>query len=473
MAMEFTYSMFFNTIFTIIPTATVGVFDFDLSAELSMKIPQIYQKGIQQYSYNAEKYFLYLAHAIFQSIVCYFGVTFLFDGTIASDGTPADSITQGTILATAAIFIVNIFNISNWYSWTWVTVVSLVASLGSWILYLTLYSLNISSPTYGLINFLKVPTFYLNVLVILIVAFMPRIIIKYIQQVNYPTDTDLLQEHQKISKNKRSDHIRTEPPENPDSLAVPAAESYFKPIMINQGPPKVKINTSVPSPVSDGFSPRIPEPSKASEDFHSVNESEKLHSSKENVHTRAPSRNSALLIGVQKVVKIIKGAGDKKFGRLGRGASLMYMNGRGAVPNTGYAFSQDTGMADIITPLSEFPDELPEPETKKLQNTTAKIRNISKSLQGVFKIRGIYPMKDKETEEKIVKTKDTTSENDLKQKEIAIVVADDDNDQEEAANQSVLSSVSSGNTSDNVDVADERILQASIKKVNEDIAKDE
>jgi phospholipid-translocating ATPase len=414
--MDFTYLMFLNTIFTVVPTLTVGVFDFDIEAELSLMVPQIYLRGIQQKSFSSEKYFVYVGHAIYQSLVCYFGTQFLFDGAVASDGTTADIVTIGTTTATVGILVINLYSIGNWYSWTWVTFFSLFISMGSWVLYLYLYSSSPDSATYGIQTYLASPLFYSIVIILTIIALFPRMLLKYIQQLTKPNDTDLLQEFQKYTYKTNKDvgdavsymtSTHTAIPHQPttEKQPLPNRKSVTKMLPISDGfeqkksenassmsIEKLKVVKEIPAIETKPLRDEQFSSSREVLDLkESHNEGLDTSRSRENRNISSPAKKSGIKLGFENVVKKFKKNQISDKPKLGGSASIMYMNGDDVKLNTGYAFSHATGMEDIITPyrttFGNDDDDLFKTSRKESEPPvpTTRFRIFSQSIQGVFK----------------------------------------------------------------------------------------
>ncbi|KAJ3225401.1 hypothetical protein HK099_006859 [Clydaea vesicula] len=96
---DFTYGMFYNTLFTLLPNMVVGMFDQDVNDQISLQVPELYRKGLQQNLYTMERFWLYIFDGIFQSIVCYyFNVYLQGDGGVDSLGYDNDKNSIGTYL---------------------------------------------------------------------------------------------------------------------------------------------------------------------------------------------------------------------------------------------------------------------------------------------------------------------------------------------------------------------------------------
>ncbi|KAJ3254954.1 hypothetical protein HK103_006751 [Boothiomyces macroporosus] len=379
LAMDVTYSMYFNTIFTFLPTIFIGMFDQDINATISMLIPEIYLKGIRQELYTAERFWIYCFHAIFQSIICYFGVIYIVSETsLIPQGLEEGAANVGTLMAFSAIIIINVYGSANWYSWSWLTHFSLYFSIAAWTLYLGLYSLSVDSPIYGIFQiFISTVGFWASMLLVVITSLIPRAVIKYVQQLLYPSDTDLLQETQYIKST-----IQEIEALSPQAVKLPVQDSVDREHVTRSHENLPAIVVEKEDHPLDGFvSPKgdvVPRHKTLS-----AGRKKSIHKSSDFKHRvqRASQYFNKHLPHLESKHKPH------------RAGSLVYMGANcKEVTNNGFAFSQDEGMQDIITPRRAILDVIEEnavPKMKKRQpSLVPKLRNLSRSFQTVF---GIQP----------------------------------------------------------------------------------
>nr|KAJ3422186.1 hypothetical protein HK105_000825 [Polyrhizophydium stewartii] len=194
---DFTYGMFFNTVFSLLPTIFIGSLDQDVNDRISLQVPQLYFKGIYQKLYSMEQFWRSLADALYQSIVCYFfGMLLFVDQTTHPSGWDLGIESVGTAIAVAAVILVNLYALVSWSSWTYLTHVAVWPTIVIWIAYVVAYASQ-QGAQYGVIRVLfTTPSFYLGVVLIIVVSLFPRIAMKFVQQYFMPTDTDIAREIQ-------------------------------------------------------------------------------------------------------------------------------------------------------------------------------------------------------------------------------------------------------------------------------------
>ena len=390
---DFTYSIFFNTFFTIAPTILVGVFDQDLSAKMSLKVPQIYLKGIRQKLFRTERMWIYIAHGIWDSLVLFFGILLVTSEGSFNKGQPFDYLSVSTMMAYGAIFAINIFATTNWSTWNYITRFAFYVSIGFWVVYTLIYYSVADSIAYGTTsNVLNSASFYLVFFLSVAMCLLPKFIIKFTQQSFYPSDTDLLRESQAESK-KIGIYELEEADTNSTADSSKNASSGHT--TDSTSPVKSKIYQNS----TDGFEGE-PE-AKSPTDQWPITTSPLSSFDASNSHNRASSIQQVFQKGVYFFTRM-KNEPKIRPKINPRSSSIVYMNGksREGVANTGFAFSQEPGMQDIITPnRSNIEDD-----KSSLGRTTrfSKLRNISNSIQSMFGMaisRSVTPIivQDKES----------------------------------------------------------------------------
>lgn len=177
----------------------VGMLDQDVNDQLSVKVPQLYQKGIQQQLYTMERFWLYIFDGIYQSVVCYYIIVYMvMDGIIDPNGYGIDKNLMGTYLGFFAVITVNISMSFSNFSWVWITHFSMYAEIAVFTAYVIIWASNFESPTFGQTAIIfQQPSFYFGTLLAVVIGLLPKFVLRYAKQYFNPTDTDIIQEIQK------------------------------------------------------------------------------------------------------------------------------------------------------------------------------------------------------------------------------------------------------------------------------------
>jgi len=59
MVLTFSYILLVNLVFTSLPVIFMGAFDQDVTADVAMKVPQLYKRGILRLEWTASKFWYY------------------------------------------------------------------------------------------------------------------------------------------------------------------------------------------------------------------------------------------------------------------------------------------------------------------------------------------------------------------------------------------------------------------------------
>ncbi|KAJ8797756.1 hypothetical protein J1605_016958 [Eschrichtius robustus] len=92
------YLIFFNLLFSSLPQLVTGVLDKDVPADVLLTKPQLYKTGQNMEEYRPRTFWLNMADAAFQSLVCFF-IPYL-----AYHDSDTDMFTWGTPITTIALF---------------------------------------------------------------------------------------------------------------------------------------------------------------------------------------------------------------------------------------------------------------------------------------------------------------------------------------------------------------------------------
>ncbi|KAI4570209.1 hypothetical protein MJT46_019639 [Ovis ammon polii x Ovis aries] len=166
--------IFFNLFFTSLPPLVFGVLDKDISMETLLALPELYKSGQNSECYNLLTFWISMADAFYQSLVCFFIPYLTYkdsDIDVFTFGTPINTISLATILLHQAMEMK-----------TWTIIHGLVLA-GSFLMYFAVslaynaICVTCNSPTnpyWVMEGQLSDPTFYLVCFLTPAVALLPR-----------------------------------------------------------------------------------------------------------------------------------------------------------------------------------------------------------------------------------------------------------------------------------------------------------
>ncbi|KZS87356.1 phospholipid-translocating P-type ATPase [Sistotremastrum niveocremeum HHB9708] len=195
---EYTFILLYNVVFTSLPVIVLGAFDQDVNAKASLAFPQLYIRGIRGLEYTKLKFWLYMFDGFYQSAVVFFipYLTWQLGLPVSWNGKAYESHADfGTVVSVAAIFAADIYvgiNIRYWTVITWVVVFGSMLVMVIWIAIYSLFnSMDFNDEVVVLYGSI---TFWVTLLLSVVLAVGPRFIVKYVSSAYYPLDRDIIRE---------------------------------------------------------------------------------------------------------------------------------------------------------------------------------------------------------------------------------------------------------------------------------------
>lgn len=203
---DYTYILLYNLAFTSLPIIFMGAFDQDVSARVSMKVPQLYMRGILRLDWRPSKFWSYMIDGLYSSIICFFFPYLVYNntnrGTFANEGgNTVDTLVElGAYIAAPAILVVNTFVLINTSRWDWLfMLIWTISNLLFW-LWTAIYSqfesnvqfYKLASHVFGSL------TFWACFVVTVLTALLPRICILVHRSLYAPQDADIIREQVKL-----------------------------------------------------------------------------------------------------------------------------------------------------------------------------------------------------------------------------------------------------------------------------------
>jgi phospholipid-translocating ATPase len=169
----------------------------------------------------------------YQSIVCFFVAYLLFmpANFVTNNGLSVDDRERfGTFIAPATVAAVNIYVLLNTYRWDWLMVLLTAISILLVWFWTGIYS-SFSSSAYfykAAAEAFGLPTFWAVTFLSIVIALLPRFIIKVLQKVYFPYDIDIIRE--RVQRGE-FDHLNDAVPNEVLSKGSSATESdIVKPV---------------------------------------------------------------------------------------------------------------------------------------------------------------------------------------------------------------------------------------------------
>ncbi|GKZ35717.1 hypothetical protein AbraIFM66950_006469 [Aspergillus brasiliensis] len=229
---DYTYIVLVNVAFTSLPVILMGIFDQDVDDKISLAVPQLYMRGIEQKEWSQLKFWLYMLDGFYQSIICFFMPYLLYSPStfVHSNGKNINDRTRmGVLVGSSAVIASNTYILMNCYRWDWLTVLINVVSSLLIFLWTGIYSsmeasttfFNAGAEMYGSLSF------WVVLLLTVTICLLPRFTVKAFQKVFFPLDVDIIREQVSQGKFKFLDQYEGTVPPKAAAAAAAAASTAF------------------------------------------------------------------------------------------------------------------------------------------------------------------------------------------------------------------------------------------------------
>jgi phospholipid-translocating ATPase len=195
---SYTYLLFWNVFWTLCPVIAIGLFDRNSDADVLMALPELYRFGRQQKYFGMRQFVYYLLEGWYQSAVIYFFLHFTYITTSArGDGWDVYIYEMSTTMAIGAVMVANFFHGLNIDAWNWWTMFAiLIGPFLVWV-YTAIYSIippsSFYTGVYGNDVFLfRSAAFWFGWPYVLVVALLPRYLIRTFEQTIKPNDIEMM-----------------------------------------------------------------------------------------------------------------------------------------------------------------------------------------------------------------------------------------------------------------------------------------
>lgn len=190
-------SVFYSVIYTSVPTIVVGILDKDLSHRTLLQHPKLYGAGHRQESYNLHLFWITMLDTLWQSLVLFYIPLYTYRGS------SIDIWSLGSLWTIAVVILVNVHLAMDIQRWVTITHAAVWGSIViTYACMVVLDSIPVF-PNYWTIYHLALsPTYWLTILLIIIVALLPRFFCKVLYQIIWPSDIQIAREAE--AQRKRS-----------------------------------------------------------------------------------------------------------------------------------------------------------------------------------------------------------------------------------------------------------------------------
>ncbi|XP_042480914.1 probable phospholipid-transporting ATPase 4 isoform X1 [Macadamia integrifolia] len=136
------YMLLFNVILTSLPVISLGVFEQDVSSEVCLQFPALYQQGPRNLFFDWYRIFGWMANGLYSSLIIFFlNINIFYDQAFRAGGQTSDMASVGATMFTCIIWAVNCQIALTMSHFTWIQHLFVWGSIGTWYIFLVLYGM--------------------------------------------------------------------------------------------------------------------------------------------------------------------------------------------------------------------------------------------------------------------------------------------------------------------------------------------
>ncbi|GAB2250107.1 hypothetical protein Droror1_Dr00013466 [Drosera rotundifolia] len=194
------YSLSFNVILTSLPVISLGVFEQDVSSDVCLEFPALYQQGPKNLFFDWQRIFGWMSNGLYSSLIIFFlNIIIFYDQAYRAGGQTADMAVVGTVMFTSIIWTVNIQIALTMSHFTWIQHVLVFGSIITWYFFLFLYG-SLPPTISGYAHQLLVeclapsPIYWATTLLVTVACTFPYFALISFQRSFHPLDHHIIQE---------------------------------------------------------------------------------------------------------------------------------------------------------------------------------------------------------------------------------------------------------------------------------------
>lgn len=188
-------SVFYSVIYTSVPTIVVGILDKDLSHKTLIQYPKLYGAGHRNESYNLRLFWITMLDTLWQSLVLFYVPVLTYRNS------SMDIWSMGSLWTIAVVVLVSVHLAMDIQHWLLVTHMATWGSIIITYMCLVLLDSIPIFPNYWVIyHLVTTRTYWLTILLITVIALLPRFLCKVIGQIFRPSDIQIAREAEILTK---------------------------------------------------------------------------------------------------------------------------------------------------------------------------------------------------------------------------------------------------------------------------------
>ncbi|KAK9025171.1 hypothetical protein V6N11_065067 [Hibiscus sabdariffa] len=209
------YMLLFNVVLTALPVISLGVLEQDVSSEVCLEFPAIYQQGPRNLFFDWYRILGWMANGLLASLIIFIlNIVIFYNQAFRAGGQTADMAALGATMFTCIIWSVNIQIALTMSHFTWIQHTTIWGSIAAWYLFLFVYGAlppSISADAYKLLveALAPAPMYWTATLLVAITCNLPYMTHIAYQRCFEPMDHHIIQEIKYYRKDVEDQHMWT------------------------------------------------------------------------------------------------------------------------------------------------------------------------------------------------------------------------------------------------------------------------
>ncbi|KAF6157220.1 hypothetical protein GIB67_041681 [Kingdonia uniflora] len=208
------YMLLFNVILTSLPVISLGVFEQDVSSEVCLQFPALYQQGPTNVFFDWYRILGWMGNGLYSSLIIFFlNIGIFYDQAFRRGGQTADMAAVGATMFTCIIWTVNCQIALTMSHFTWIQHVFVWGSIATWYVFLLIYGMfsKYSGNAYKILveALAPAPIYWLATLLVMVACNLPYLAHVSFQRAISPMDHHVIQEIKYYKKDVEDQHMWT------------------------------------------------------------------------------------------------------------------------------------------------------------------------------------------------------------------------------------------------------------------------
>ncbi|OMO70741.1 Cation-transporting P-type ATPase [Corchorus capsularis] len=194
------YMILFNVVLTSLPVISLGVFEQDVSSEVCLQFPALYQQGPRNLFFDWYRILGWMGNGLYSSLIIFFlNIIIFYDQAFRAGGQTADMAALGTTMFTCIIWALNCQIALTMSHFTWIQHLLIWGSIATWYLFLLVYGMfspTISGNAYKILveALAPAPIYWTATLLVTVACNLPYLAHISFQRCFHPMDHHIIQE---------------------------------------------------------------------------------------------------------------------------------------------------------------------------------------------------------------------------------------------------------------------------------------